>query len=255
MPSFFRGNYTIEENFEKYKRHLSERYNKTLLYDFYMNYFVAQQQDKKRFIQMHPLIVKNIFKLSNEFILAKNSKNEDTKNVQSIKNSELNIDFDTILYKGLFPLDVSGKNYLYLKLLKFHFGIMQFFDLYSKFHFDKLLIDDVLMNDYLNKKFMVCLNTKKGELKNKADELNDFQLISNVCVRERLILYNFLNEEMNLKKSDIKRYINNQYINVFRNKSSNKETIEVKKIVIDFDFGKDVKKIHIEDIITPYSKI
>ena len=252
MPNFLKGNYTEEENFEKYKKSLNETYNKTLLYDFYMNYFLTKNDDKKKLIQMHPLIIKNIFRLSNDFILA-TSKNKNSKlKDQEVKNSELSIDFDTILYKGLFPLDISGRNFLYLKLLKFHFGMMQFLDLYSKFNFEKLHVEDVLMNDYLNKKFMVCLNNKKNELRNKAKEYNDFQLISQVCVKERLTLYNFLIEEMNLKKDDVKKYINNQYINVFRDKT-NKDT-DWRMIKKEYNFGKETNNANVEDFVKYYSK-
>lgn len=251
MPNFFKGNYTKEESFEKYKRSLNETYTKKLLYDFYMDYFVSKNEDKKKLIQMHPLIIKNIFRLSNDYILATNiNKN---LNNQAMKNSELSIDFDSILYKGLFPMDISGKNYLYLKLLKFHFGLMQFFDLYSKYNFEKLHVDDILMNDYLNKKFMVCLSTNKNELRNKLQEYNDFQLISQICVKERLTLYNFLVEEMNLKHNDVKTYINSQYINVLRNKTY-KDSDDWKMFRKDFDFGKDIKNAKVEDYIQPYSK-
>lgn len=255
MPNFLKGKYTESKNFENYKSTLNEAYSKTLLYDFYMNYFTqSKNEDKKKLIQMHPLITKNIFRLSNDFILATNrSKTASSKNEQAIKNSELSIDFDTILYKGLFPLDISAKNFLYLKLLKFHFGIMQFFDLYAKYNFEKLHVDEILMNDYLNKKFIVCLNAKKSELRNKADEYTDFQLISQVCVKERLTLYNFLNEEMNLKKDDVKRYINNQYINVFRQKG-NRGADVWKSVKKDFDFSKEVDNKNVEDFIRPYSK-
>lgn len=248
MPNFLKGSYSKEENFEQYKKNLNRTYSKTLLYDFYMNYFTDKNEEKNTLIQMHPLIIKNIFRLSNDFILATNRDKDLSKNNQEIQNSELSINFDSILYKGLFPLDISAKNFLYLKLLKFHFGLMQFFDLYSKYQFEKLHVDDILMNDYLNKKFMVCLNNKKNELRNKADEYSDFELISQICVKERLTLYNFLTEEMVLKKADVKRYINNQYINIFRNK---KDWMNIKK---DFDFSKEVSGSKVEDFIEPYSK-
>lgn len=254
MKNFMRGKYSTEENFERYKRKLNESYSRTLLYDFYMNYFISKNEDKKKLIQMHPLVVEKILKLSNDFIFAKQNKNsiisfEENK----VKNSEMNIDFDTILYKGLFPLDISGKNYLYLKILKFHFGMMQFIDLYTKYRFDKLLVDDVLMNDYLNKKFLVCLDRSKNELKNKVDEFTDFQLISNVCVKERLTLYNFLSEGMNLNKNEIKRYINNQYINAFRGNSP-RTTQGFANHLNNPDFNSELKNKYVEDIINPYSK-
>jgi len=133
---------------------------------------------------------------------------------------------------------------------------MQFFDLYSKYNFEKLHVDDILMNDYLNKKFMVCLNGKKNELRNKANEYSDFELISQVCVKERLTLYNFLNEEMSLKKVDVKQYINNQYINVFRHQGNKSKSADddLKNMRKEFQFGAVVKERVVEDFIRPYSK-
>jgi len=251
MTSFQKGNFS-KDNFDLYKNNLNENFNKTLLYDFYINYFESRYDNKKKLIQMHPLIIKNTFRLSNEFILGKNSQKDIKINEKDLKNSDLNIEFDTIFYKGLFPLDTSEKNFLYLKLLKFHLGMMKFFDLYSKYNFEKLYIDEVLMNDFLNKKFLVCLNNKKSELKNKAEEYNDFQLISNICVKERLTLYNFLSQEMQLKNYEIKRYINNQYINVFR-KNSNRDLNDLRQVK-EFDFSKEINKIKVEDIIDAYRK-
>ncbi len=66
------------------------------------------------------------------------------------------------------------------------------------------------------------------------------------------MLYNFLNQEMNLKKSDVRRYINNQYINVFKNKS-NKEIRDMRSVK-EFDFSKEIKNVKVEEIIKPYSK-
>ncbi len=167
MPIYSKGEYLKDENLENFKKSLNQSYQKSLLFDFYMNYFTSQNEDKNKLMQMHPLITKNIFRMSKDFILAKNSSKGSLINNKEIKNSELNLDFDTILYRGLYPLDISGKNYLYLKLLKFHFGLMQFYDLYIKYNFEKLYVDENLMNDYLNKKFMFCLNEKKMSLKIK----------------------------------------------------------------------------------------
>ena len=254
MPNFFKKEYTSNENREKYKKELNQKYKKTLLYDYYLNIILSSNIDKNKFIKMHPLVISNILKLSNDYILAERKNRKGLIEDNTIRNSELKFDIDTILYKNFLPLDVSAKNYLYLKLLKFHFGMRQFLEIYSTYQFDKLHIDDSLMNDYLNKKFIVCLDNSKKELRNKVNELSDFQIISNICVKERLTLYNFLNGEMNLKKTEIKNYINNQYIKVLRNRKDYTIEADIKHVKNKIEFSNELKNITIDDIITPYSK-
>jgi hypothetical protein len=195
-----------------------------------------------------------MLKFSNDFVFLKDSEyNTNLFKINNNKNNnnDFELDFDGILYKGLYPLDISSNNFLYLKMLKFHYGLMQFIDLYGKYHFEKISTDEVLMNDYLNKKFIACLQKTKDEIGVKANELTDFQLISNICIRERLTLFNFLLNDVKLKRNDIKKYINNQYMKIFRQKSLR---IEYKKIMHDLDFDKDLKGFNIDDLIKPYSK-
>jgi hypothetical protein len=67
------------------------------------------------------------------------------------------------------------------------------------------------------KGFMVCLEKNRRELKDKIANYSDFQLISNICVKERLTLFNFL-VECEISNKDAKEFINRQYMNILRNK-------------------------------------
>jgi hypothetical protein len=256
MPIHEKGKYINEFNIDKFKNDTNRYCKKIILYEYYIKLFKNKEIDTNKFIQMHPSITKLILKFSNDFVFIKNSETKNNlfkknNNNKDPNNKDFELDFDGILYKGLYPLDISSNNYLYLKMLKFHFGLMQFIDLYGKYHFDKISTDEILMNDYLNKKFISCLQKTKDEIGVKANELNDFQLISNICVRERLTLFNFLLNDMKLKRNDIKKYINNQYMKIFRQKSLK---IEYTKIMHDLNFEKDLKNNNIEDIIKPYNK-
>lgn len=247
MPNYKQGKYINDYNIDSFRKDTNTHLTKIILYDYYIKLFKNRSQDSTRLIQMHPLITKSMLKFSNDFVFLKDSNSKN----QAIKNTEMDLDFDGILYKGLYPMDISSKNFLYLKMLKFHFGLMQFFDLYEKYHFDKVAIDEVLMNDYLNKKFINCLQSSKETLGVKVNEFSDFKLISNICVRERLTLFNFLLYEMKLKRGDVKKYINNQYLKVFRERTLK---VEYKKIKNDLDFEKDLKEKNINDLISPYNK-
>lgn len=258
MPIYEQGKYINEFYINKLRNDINNHYKKIILYDYYIKLFKNKQIDTNKLIQMHPSIPKIMLKFSNDFVFLKESNtNLLKKNLITNKNpkidneNEMELDLDGILYKGIYPLDISSNNYLYLKMLKFHYGLMQFIDLYGKYHFEKITTDEILMNDYLNKKFVACLQKTKDEIGVKANELNDFQLISNICVRERLTLFNFLLNDAKLKRNDVKKYINNQYMKIFRQKSLR---IEYTKIIHDLDFEKDLKKINIEELIKPYSK-
>ena len=195
-------------NKELYKKKMNDKYEIEICFNFYWKNFI---KDPKIF-EGHNLVGKKLMKLSEDYFISKN------KNLNSKDNNTRNFDerVKQIFYKGLIPLDPSAENYLFMKFIKFHFGFLQFINWYEPNRFDKLLVDDNLIKDYLLKNFYVCLEKNKRELKEKLNTLTDFQIISNVCVKERLTLYNYFIEN-GISQEEAKNFINRQYMVVIKN--------------------------------------
>ena len=180
-------------------------------------------------------------KLSEDYFISKNKNLNNSTDKIEINNDER---VKQIFYRGLIPLDPSAENYLFMKFLKFHFGFIKFINWYEPNRFDKLLIDENLIKDYLLKNFYVCLEKNKRELKEKLNTLTDFQIISNVCVKERLSLYNYFTEN-GISQEEAKNYINRQYMVVIKN--SNRPP--------DFSREKNLNgTVKIENIMEGYMK-
>ena len=195
-------------NKELYKKKMNDKYEIEICFNFYWKNFI---KDPKIF-EGHNLVGKKLMKLSEDYFISKN------KNLNSKDNNTRNFDerVKQIFYKGLIPLDPSAENYLFMKFIKFHFGFLQFINWYEPNRFDKLFVDDNLIKDYLLKNFYVCLEKNKRELKEKLNTLTDFQIISNVCVKERLTLYNYFIEN-GISQEEAKIFINRQYMVVIKN--------------------------------------
>src|SRR5690606_12430338 len=94
-----------------------------------------------------------------------------------------------LIYNNI-PLDYSGDNYLFLKYMKFHSGFLKFNEWYTPNKLENMEIDESVLNDYIAKNFYVCLEKSKRSIKDQVSKLTDFQLISNICVKERLTFFN-----------------------------------------------------------------
>lgn len=220
-------------NNELYKKKMNDKYDIDICFNFYWKNFI---KDPKIF-ESHNIIGKKLLKLSDDYFIAKN-KNE------KIQPNNFDEKIKQIFYRNMIPLDPSADNYLFLKFMKFHLSFLQFINWYQPNNFDKLIIDDILIKDYVMKNFYVCLEKSKRELRDKLNKLTDFQIVSNVCIKERLTLYNyFIDNEVS--SNEAKNFINKQYMIVIRN--SNKAP--------DFSKEKHLNdEIRIENLMQAYVK-
>jgi hypothetical protein len=199
--------------------------DKILVYKFYIDLFKEQNPDSdpEVMIDKHFILGKRLLKLSEEYMIKQN----DNK-------------VESIYYKGI-PLDLSGENYLFMKYMKFHSSFLKFSEWYKPNNFEKIEIEDLTLNDYIAKQFYVCLEKNKRNIKDKINELTDFQLISNICIRERLMFFNYLLNK-GTKRRSAQNFINSEYMRIFRN--TNKQP----------EMKSDIKKININDLFEVYSK-
>jgi len=142
-------------------------------------------------------------------------------------------DKESISYRD-YLLDNTDQNFLFSKFMKFHYGFLQFTEWYKKFDLKDIELDNMVIHEYISKKFYVCLEKSRRELGTvKISELDDYQLISKVCRNERLTLYNYLKlnknseatEMSNMTDQQIKDYINSEYIKIFKGKQYSKSKI------------------------------
>ncbi len=200
---------------------MNENYDLELLFNFYWKNLIT---DPKIF-ENHPLLGKRLMNLSDTYFF--NQK----KNQNHI---------DKILYKSLIPLDSSPENFLFLKFMKFHLGFLRFNQWYQPNDFNKLEVNELVMKDYLTKSLVVCLESNKRKIKEKLHLMTDFQIISNVCRRERITLYNFLQDFDSSANS--KDFINSLYLKTYRGK------------VYKLNFSKETKQAVLDEILGVYSK-
>lgn len=120
-----------------------------------------------------------------------------------------------IFYKGS-KLQVSNNNYMFLKFLKFHLGYINYIEAYEKKDLKNLPVNKEMLETYIMKSFYVCLKETKARYATKINEFNDFELISNFCVKERLTAYNFLMSMNDKSSEEVKTYLNSEYISVLR---------------------------------------
>lgn len=135
-----------------------------------------------------------------------------------------------IFYDGR-RLHCSSNNYLFLKFAKFHIGYANFLSgLKNNKELENLPVTSEMMENYIMKKFYFCLNEQKKKTNpEELKKLSDFQLITNLCIKERLTVYNFLNNERKRRPKEIKSFINQQYLKILRD-SPQKGEIENPKV-------------------------
>lgn len=177
---------------------------KLFLFNYYWKIFSKtnlESDSKFSEIQKHSLLGKKLLKLSEDY------------SVQLDRNDNLK----TIYFRNKIPLELNAENILFLKFMKFHSGFVEFNQLFKREGFDKLELDENALKDYISQKFYVCLEKSKREYKTKINDLSDFQVISNICVKERLMYFNYLIDN-GLDRKIARNYINEEYMRVFRNR-------------------------------------
>jgi hypothetical protein len=73
-----------------------------------------------------------------------------------------------------------------------------------------------MMESYIMKNFFNCLKDNKKIGEENLKRLSDFELISNICINERLTAYNFLTLTQNKSKKEVKTFLNSQYMAVLK---------------------------------------
>jgi hypothetical protein len=199
--------------------------DKILALKFYTNLFQDFNTDSNinTMFEKHTILFKKLLNISNEYTL-------------KTKEEKVN----SIYYKNI-PLDTSADNLLFMKYIKFHSGFLKFNEWYRPNNFDKIEIDEQILNDYIAKQFYVCLEKNKRHLKDKVKELSDFQLISNICVKERLTFFNFLMDKGTQRKL-ARNFINMEYIRLFRDSNYLP------------NLSREIKNIELSNILQVYSK-
>jgi len=139
-----------------------------------------------------------------------------------------------ITYNSL-EIDNNEINFIYARFMKFHVGFLQFMDWFNKYNFKDLELHESVVNDYAFKQFYVCLENSRRQLGNvRITELSDLQLISKVCIKERLTLYNYLRRNSKNSKDEIKTYINGEYLRIIKEKKDKSQlTRDLKVLKLD----------------------
>jgi hypothetical protein len=185
--------------------------NQKLLVDYYTSIFLTKNPSWgiENFFS-YPIIPPSLVNLSKEYILQlKKVENNIEKNDDNIKG---------IFYQKLIPLDVSTDNLLFLKFMKFHVNFLKFSSLFEENKFERFALEESKIKDYISSSFFQCLENSKKKNQNELHKMTETQLISNLCVKERLTFFNYLTKNR-VKVNEAKNYINSQYMKYFRGKS------------------------------------
>ncbi len=131
-----------------------------------------------------------------------------------IKRSERS-NLPQIFYNGS-KLQISNNNFLFLKFMKFHLGYLNYIEAFEKNDLKNIPVNNEMLESYIMKSFYNCLKENKQKYGSKINELNDFELVSNICAKERLTAYNFLMSINDKPSHQVKSYLNSEYISVLR---------------------------------------
>lgn len=188
-------------------------------YEFYIDSFNKKSSTNDK----NDLITEHLLKLSKYFT------------IQTKDNS-----IESIIYKGKYKIDPHYDNYLFKFFMKNHFYLSEYLNKYE--NIESINITKGEIKDFILTKFYTCLqknsiNKKENEhLKNKSD----YDIISSICVKERLTYYNYLLDNDIKSKEQIKKYLNKKYIEIILNSSRD-------PII-------DNRKVNLTDVFEAYSK-
>jgi hypothetical protein len=198
--------------------------DKKFIYHFYTDLFqnINPESNLETMLNKHFIIAKRLISLSNTYTIK--TKNEKVT---------------SLFYKEI-PLDLSADNYLFLKFMKFHSGFIKFNEWYGPNSFEEIDIDNSVLNDYIARQFYACLEKNKVTMKDKALQLQNFELISSVCVKERLTFFNYL-IDTGVERRLAREFINSEYMKILK---------KVSKVP---SFVNETKKINLNNLIEAYN--
>jgi hypothetical protein len=171
--------------------------DRKFIYKFYTDLFTTTnpESDLNKMIDKHFLLVKRLMSMTKNYMIKSQS------------------DKVTSIYFQNIPLDLSSNNYLFMKFMKFHSGFLQFNESYGPGNFEKVEIDNNMLNDFIARQFYVCLNKSKTLFEGK--NVSDYEMIKNTCVRERLTFFNFLSENGTSRRT-ARDFINSEYMKILK---------------------------------------
>ena len=187
-------------------------------YDFYSDLLkINHPEVSKEALEKDVLFTKKLLNLSQYYTLY-------------LKESDKSI--DKIQINGKYFIDPHYDNYLFKHYMKNHFYIMEYIKGFSTI--SNLKITDFEIKDYILSKFYSCLNSYSVDLKENhhIKKMTDYEIISTLCVKERLTYYSFLSSNKLMEKQNIKNYLNKKYIELVL-KSPRQPIIEVESKGID----------------------
>ena len=187
----------------------------TPLYTYYERLF--KDKDQLDVLYKNDLIKNHILKVGEVFSVK-------TKEFQPMHLEEILYDRKSISF--------DKENFLLKAFLKNHFSIMELLNNENKDYLESN-ISTLEIKDYIVNSFYDCLhnNSIDKNPKNKRF-ISHRQLIENVCVEERIMYFNFINDHNLMKKSDIKKYINKRYVEIIL-KSDEFPIVNYDKISLD----------------------
>ena len=139
------------------------------------------------------LLVRHINKLADNFAYSKNR--------------------EKLLFSGK-EVRKDKRNLLFVYFMKFSVGFYQLIHLNKELEASAKVVDEMMVQEYVFKQLNACLTKEKYKLFSKEVKTSD--IIRNVCVKERLTVYNFLRMTTNFKDEFIKDRINNLYFETMK---------------------------------------
>lgn len=204
MPKFIKINY-IDNLMERDE-------TKKTMFDYYWPQFTNKNKNN---LENYSFLAKFLLKNENQFQII-----EKKSNVESV------------VYNNLFKIDMSPNNYLFTKFYHFHSGFLEFNEIIKdRNNFE---ISEETIKDFIFKQFYVCLEKNKRQLGSSLHELSDMELISNICIRERLTLFNYLTKEVS--RDTARDYINKEYMKILKGKNIKPKLENSKKFSDFFEF-------------------
>lgn len=166
------------------------------LYQYYENLF--KDQNKEIIFSKNILLNQQIIKLSELYSLT-------TKKYEPMQ-------VENIIAMRKYKVIPNTKNYLFEYFIKNHFSITELLNNSNNEYKSETEISQVEIKDYILNSFYKCLNENSIKKNNDIKVKTHREIVETVCVKERLTFYNYLCENTNMTKQEIKKYINKKYV-------------------------------------------
>jgi hypothetical protein len=182
---------------------MSNNKKSTSLYEYYKNLFKLSNINYIEIFEKDLLLQKHLLQLGKFYSIKKSNENNKV--------------FDSILFSSsstnkTYKLDSSSDNYLFKYFIKTHLYLLEYINNIETL--SNISISEIEIKDYISNQFFSCLKNysidKKENflLKNKTD----YELVSSLCIKERLTFYNYLSQNSNLTGKQIKSFLNKKYM-------------------------------------------